>query len=107
MAVKFEKLVLMQRWKMLYMLITYVLSSAVAIVTVRYLVPYVGVVVSIFLSILCALSVAWLLTRIVNHSVLSRCPVCHSTQLAENYNLQCRMPEYECSHCQRVYSGKQ
>lgn len=107
MAVKFEKLVLMQRWKMLSMLIAYTLSSVVAVVTARCLIPYLGIAASILLGILCVLGIGWLLTQTVNHSVLSRCPVCHSPQLAENYNLQCRMPEYQCGHCQRVYSGKQ
>ena len=62
MAVRFERLVLMQRWKMLCLLIAYALSSAVAIVTGRYLVPYLGVAFSILVGVLCALVIGWSLT---------------------------------------------
>lgn len=106
MAVKFEQLVLMQRWKMLYLLIAYVLSSVVAIVIAKYLVSYLGGALSIFSGVLCALAIGWLLTRIVSYNAMSRCPACDSSQLAETYKLQCQMPEYQCGHCQRVFSGK-
>lgn len=107
MVVKFEKLVLLQRWKMLYLLIAYVSSSVVAIVIAKYLVPYLGGAFSILVGVLCALAIGWLLSRIVSHSALSRCPVCHSSQLAEMYKLQCQIPEYQCGHCQRVFSDKE
>ena len=86
MTIAFEALALKQRMKMVYMLLAYLFSGAVALVIMRYLPELIGV-----------------LTNVVNYCVKLHCPNCVKGQLSENYTLPCRTPEYRCSSCQRTY----
>jgi hypothetical protein len=106
MALKFEQLVLLQRRKMIFVLLAYIFTGALAIFMMISLPAYVGILISTFVSLLFALGVGWILTKLVNYFVQAQCPICSSSKLTENFTLQCKMPEYQCSQCQRVYSEK-
>ncbi|MDX2465249.1 MAG: hypothetical protein QNK31_12155 [Porticoccus sp.] len=99
MTIAFETLALKQRMKMVYMLLAYLFSGAVALVIMRYLPELIGVFVGVFV----AFGLGWVLTNVVNYCVKLHCPNCVKGQLSENYTLPCRTPEYRCSSCQRTY----
>jgi hypothetical protein len=100
MAIAFETLVLKQRIKMVFMLLAYLFSGAVALVIMGYFSELIGV----FIGIVVAFSLGWILTSVVNYCMKSHCPICVKGQLAESYTLQCRIPEYRCTSCQQIYS---
>lgn len=106
MVLKFEQLISLQRRKMIFVLFVYMLTGALAIFMMIRLPVYVGILISIFVSLLFALGVGWVLTKLVNYFVQAQCPICSSSKLTENFTLQCKMPEYQCNQCQRVYSEK-
>lgn len=91
----------MQRWKTIYILFAYLLSGTVAVVIMVYL----PVIEGVFLGVFAAFSLGWVLTKIVGNRVKVYCPLCSSGQLAEKYNLQCRMPAYQCDNCLKTYVG--
>jgi len=91
---------------MIFVLFAYMLTGVLAIFMMIRLPVYVGILISIFVSLLFALGVGWILTKLVNYFVQAQCPICSSSKLTENFTLQCKMPEYQCNQCQRVYSEK-
>ena len=106
MALKFEQLVSLQRKKMIFVLLAYIFTGALAIFMMTRLAIHVGIFISVFVRLFFALGVGWILTKLVNYFVQAQCPICSSSKLTENFTLQCKMPEYQCSQCQRVYSEK-
>ncbi len=104
MVFKFEQFVSLQRKKTFFILLTYVFTIVLAIYLMLVLSAKVSMFFSILLSLLMALGIGWFLTKTVDYFVQVHCPNCSSSQLTENFTLQCKMPEYQCDQCQRVYS---
>lgn len=106
MVFKFEQFVSLQRKKILFVLLTYVITGALAVYLMLELTAQVGIFLGLLLSLLLAFGVGWVLTKMVGYFIQIRCPNCTSSKLTENFTLQCKMPEYQCDQCQRVYSEK-
>lgn len=101
MVEKVPSFVAMQRRRMLYTLAAYLFSGLVAVGVLVYFPVILGVIVAPMV----AYGIGWSLTQLVNSGVQARCPVCESTELAENVTLQCRLPEYQCAQCQQRFVG--
>ena len=100
MAESLGNLEVIQRRKMVYILLVYLLSGVAGCFILASF-PFVGVIV----APAAAFGLAWILTGIVNKTVQVRCPFCDANELKENFVLQCRLPEYQCERCQQRYVG--
>ncbi len=105
MTLKFEQLVLLQRRKMIFVLFAYIFTGVLAVFIMTKLSAHMGIFISILVSMLLVLGVGWILIKLINYFIQAQCPSC-SDKLTENFTLQCKMPEYQCNQCQRVYSEK-
>ena len=106
MAFKFEQLLSLQRRKMAFLLLIYVLIGVLAFYLIPKLTAQMGMIFSIFFCSSFAFGLGWILTKILNYFIQARCPNCSSSRLTENFALQCKMPEYQCNQCQRIFSEK-
>lgn len=99
MAESLGNLAVIQRRKMVYLLLVYLLSGGAG----YFMLVSFPIVTGVIVALAVAFGLGWVLTVIVNKTVRLRCPVCDAGELKESFVLQCRLPEYQCESCQQRY----
>lgn len=99
MAESLGNLAVIQRRKMVYILLVYLLSAAVGCFILASFPFVTGVIIALPI----AFGLGWVLTVIINKTVQVNCPVCDVGELKESFGLQCQLPEYQCEYCQKRY----
>jgi hypothetical protein len=99
MAKSLGNLAVIQRRKMVSILLVYLVSAGVGCFILVSFPFTTGVIIALPV----AFGLGWVFTVIVNKTVRLRCSVCDSGELKESFVLQCRLPEFQCECCQQRY----